>query len=393
MNSAKRWQRNLMLMNVISFFRTFMVIMPIFVPLMQKYGLSMQETMILQSTFAGVTLLLELPSGYIADLFGRKGTMMIGFALAGCGFSQVLWADTFWELVVFEMTLGVAMSLISGADMSLAYESEKALNNKTDQHAIGRMISWLNFGEAVAGLSAFVLLKFDINWLLWMQAAVGWLPLILSFGLTEPPSNKADKTPKHMGAALSIIKQNPILVWLTSVFVIAMSTTYLIAWLNQSLWLETGLSIEYFGLFWGFLGLTVGITARYSSRVPDHIGSVTVFSLLAALLFVGYLALTSGVLTIVIFGAVCVSAFRGIAAPKMRLRINNVIDNDYRATINSLVAACFRVSTLFLGPLMGFAVDSMGAVDAAPLLIILVLPAMGGLVSMNKLIGVRNVVI
>jgi predicted MFS family arabinose efflux permease len=229
-----------------------------------------------------------------------------------------------------------------------------------------------------------VILKFDVLYILWVQAIVGWVPLLLSFWLTEPPKVK-NVEKKHMREALRIIGRSPILPTMTMVFVVTMSATYLIAWLNQNLWQLHGLPLEYFGLAWGFLGLSVGLAARYSSRLPDRIGSISIFSLLAVLLFVGYVFLTMSSLTFVLIGAVCVSIFRGIAAPKIKLRVNNAIENNYRATINSLVGASFRVSTFFLGPLMGFIVDQYGPATAANGLVLLILPAMLGLYMMDHL--------
>jgi predicted MFS family arabinose efflux permease len=185
--------------------------------------------------------------------------------------------------------------------------------------------------------------------------------------------------------ALRIIKRSSVLPAVTLVFVVTMSTTYLVAWLNQNLWQLYGMPLEYFGLAWGFLGLSVGLAARYSSRLPDRVGGYSVFTWLAVLLLVGFMLLTMNSLSLVLLGALCVSVFRGIAAPKIKLRVNNAIENTYRATINSLVGASFRVSTFFLGPLMGFVVDSYGAAAAANWLVVLIVPAMIGVCLLDPL--------
>ena len=50
----------------------FMVAMPIIVLFFQENGLNLQEVMILQGSYSLMIALMEIPSGYIADLFGRK---------------------------------------------------------------------------------------------------------------------------------------------------------------------------------------------------------------------------------------------------------------------------------------------------------------------------------
>lgn len=384
MNSANPWKRNLVLLNAISFARTFMIIMPIFVPLMQSYGLTMQETMLLQSIFAAVTLVLEVPSGYMADILGRKSTLMLGYLMAGIGFSQVIWANTFLELAIFEMTLGVAMSLVSGSDTALAFESEKAMNHDQAQPAIARLLSWMNFGEGVAALCAFVIVRYDMHLVLWVQAIVGWVPFILGLQLVEPPKVASSIEKKSTGAALQVVRATPVLFLFTGVFIATMSSTYLIAWLNQNLWQAHRLPLEYFGLVWGLYSVTVGLAARFSVRLPERMGGAGQFSMMAALLFIGFVAINSRLLWLIIVGGLLICVFRGLIAPKVKILINNAIANDYRATVNSLVAACFRVVTLILGPAMGLIVDIKGADIAALSLAVLIVPAMIGLFLLDK---------
>ena len=50
----------------------FMVAMPIIVLFFQEHGLSLSEVMILQGIYSIAVALFEIPSGYIADVFGRK---------------------------------------------------------------------------------------------------------------------------------------------------------------------------------------------------------------------------------------------------------------------------------------------------------------------------------
>lgn len=384
MPPGQPWQRNLHLMNMTSFARTFLIIMPIFVPLMQSYGLTMQQTMMLQSIFAGVTLLLELPSGYIADVFGRKRTLMVGYLLAGLGFSQVIWADTFLELALFEFTLGCAMSLISGSDTALVFESEKALGSEHNHGAIPRLVSWMNFGEGTAALCAFVLVKYDVRLVLWTQAIMGWIPLIACLWLVEPPQLRSLGQPRTRHGAWRAFRASPQVMLLTLVFVSCMSTTYLATWLNQNLWQTHKLPLEYFGLAWGLFSMTVALAARYSDRLPDRLGMLGPFGLLSVFLIISYALLNSRTLWLIIVGGLLMGMFRGFVAPKLKVAINRAIDNDYRATVNSIVASSFRVVVLVLGPIMGLAVDQLGATNSAVLLIVLVVPAVSGLIFLDK---------
>lgn len=377
MASAQHWQRNLMLLNNISFFRAFMVIMPIFVPLMQQYGLSMRDIMLVQSVFAGVLLLCEIPSGYIADRFGRKTCLVIGYAITGFGFTQIIWANSFLEIVLFEVTLGIGFSLFSGADIALAFESEKAMA-QSGQNAIARLMSWMNVGEAASALSVFFLLNFDMQWILWLQAIVGWLPFLLCLGLRDAPLVKGTTAPKAT-KILTIYWQQPTLKLLTCVFIVTMSATYLMTWLNQNLWLHYQIPFQYFALVWGGFSLTVAIASRLSSRIPNSLNGQSIFIWLGGLIALAYSALMVPHWLGVVTAGFMLCLFRGVAAAKIKLEVNNQIDNSYRASMNSVIGASFRMATLLLGPLMGLSVDYFGAIATSQGMVILFAPAIFGL--------------
>ena len=61
--------------------RNIVFFVPIIVLFWQENGLSMTEVMVLQSFFALAIVFLEVPTGYFADVFGRKRSLI----LAGIG--------------------------------------------------------------------------------------------------------------------------------------------------------------------------------------------------------------------------------------------------------------------------------------------------------------------
>ena len=102
MSNIDRLQNNVARTLLLGFFQVFLVIMPIAVPFFQSKGLSMQEVFSLQALFAVVVLLAEVPSGYVADLIGRRQTLILGAVFGGIGHTLLLNADGFWTLAIFE---------------------------------------------------------------------------------------------------------------------------------------------------------------------------------------------------------------------------------------------------------------------------------------------------
>jgi len=92
-----------------------MVIIPVIVPFFESRGLSLAQVFYLQAIFAAFVVLFEVPSGYIADVFGRRNVLIAGSIFHGLGFSWLYFAEGFAQLVLFEMTVGLGLSFLSAA--------------------------------------------------------------------------------------------------------------------------------------------------------------------------------------------------------------------------------------------------------------------------------------
>ena len=63
---------NIWKLYVIKGLKWFMIVMPIVVLFFQENGLNLKEVMILQGIYSFMVAAMEIPSGYLADVFGRK---------------------------------------------------------------------------------------------------------------------------------------------------------------------------------------------------------------------------------------------------------------------------------------------------------------------------------
>ena len=83
----------------------------------------MTEIMGLQAIFGLVIALLEFPSGYLADRVGYRSALLLGALGSLAGWTAHATATSFWTVAGAEVLLAAGLSLISGADTALLYES------------------------------------------------------------------------------------------------------------------------------------------------------------------------------------------------------------------------------------------------------------------------------
>ncbi|MEM0952769.1 MAG: MFS transporter [Pseudomonadota bacterium] len=374
---------------LMGFFHSFLVVTPIFVPLLQGYGLSMAEVMQTQAMFAFTVAVLEVPSGYIADLWGRRRAMLLGSAINAAGYVSLMQAQSFGDFLFCEFLLGVGISLISGADVALLYDSESQLAAAGDETAnpsrgLSRLIAIEAGASGVAGIVASLLFAFgDMGLLLAVQAACGFIPLLLGCLLTEAPRPLLAQA--HRGHAVAILgvllKGSPVVLW-TSIAIVAFGLLAMYAyWIYQKYWEVQGIPVGAFGYIWAAFALSVSVTARYSGALEAWLGWRRLLWATALLPLAGILgmAVFSGWVGVLFGFAIQLS--RGISLTLFYEALNRRIAGDYRATVNSLVSLGLRALFIVTGPLMGWALDLAGvsstllglALVFTPLLILVVL--------------------
>lgn len=99
--------------------------MPVVVLFFRENDLSMFQIMLLQAIFSVSVLILEIPSGYYADVFGRKKAIVLGTIFGSCGFTVYSLSQELGGFLIAELILGLGSSFISGSDSALLFESLK----------------------------------------------------------------------------------------------------------------------------------------------------------------------------------------------------------------------------------------------------------------------------
>ncbi len=79
-----------------------------------------------------LTVVLELPSGALADLLGRRKTMVLGSLIWVIGYFLIAQQTGAWMLWLGYLINGIGTALFSGSDVALYYDSLKELNREQE---------------------------------------------------------------------------------------------------------------------------------------------------------------------------------------------------------------------------------------------------------------------
>ncbi|MHC4493737.1 MAG: MFS transporter, partial [Planctomycetota bacterium] len=86
-------------------------------------GMSEAQYGLLQGIYYFMVVLTEVPSGVIADRFGRKAALVVGAAFGALGTVVFTQSFSFLSFAVGEVLFALATAIISGADSALLYDS------------------------------------------------------------------------------------------------------------------------------------------------------------------------------------------------------------------------------------------------------------------------------
>lgn len=135
------------------------------------------------------------------------------------------------------------------------------------------------------------------------------------------------------------------------------TATLTFAWLVQPFFKAVDLPVEWFGILWTALNLSVGVSSafayRFEGKFRRKIEILLIIILLASGYFLSGLAvLREGVIFLFIFYLV-----RGLATPVFKNYINLYTPSEIRATILSVRNMIIRICFAIVGPFLGWMTD------------------------------------
>ena len=189
--ASEKVSRNLGKILAIKFLGDFHLVAPILILYYTANGLNSTQIFTVQAVFHLTVLLLEVPSGYLADVVGRKTTMALGAIFFPLGMALYTLGGSFPMFVLAETALAVSLSMRSGCDSALIFDSLRQMDREWEYKRYeGRSALLARTGSAVSsiagGLLASIFLR--LPFLVGIGAALFMPPLALS--LTEPERDK-----------------------------------------------------------------------------------------------------------------------------------------------------------------------------------------------------------
>jgi MFS family permease len=315
--------------------------------------------MLVQAIFSAAGLAFEVPSGYLADVAGRRRALLLGMgaqALAMLGYGV---ARGFWTFAAAEVALAFAYSLLSGTASAILFDSLRASGDDARYHRMeGRAEAMTRLGTGVAAVLGGFLAAVSLRLPFAVNTATAFAGVLVGRSLVEPPRDRlAGHTPLRelltvtAGALRDRRLQGAMLL---SAALFATGITGIWGYFLRLT--GEGISVAayglYFALFQGASAAGAATSARVSALLGRR-GSVAVLAIVPATLLACAL---DGSWRPIVLTPLAAAAW-GFSTPFLLELLNRNIGSERRATVLSVAAMLGRVLLVAVGPAFGWLSD------------------------------------
>jgi len=326
----------------------------------QERGLGVQAVVYCEIIYALTVTVLEIPSGMMADIFGRKKLLSVCKVIDVLEFVLLLFAHGFFQFAFIVFLSGVGKALSSGSANALLYDSLLNAGRQDDfeKHA-GRISAIDFFGSLIAALSGSILASFfnyEFNYVL--SALSMCAAFIFTLSLKEPPmitkpESELSGAAQYVKEAVRVFKSQPL------VLIYCLSGAFL------------GACVIYLDEFWQLILESIGVPVVFfgvvgalemSLRIPGNLlayklkEKVSYKSILGSFILVnaiGYIAIFFTRNLLCLIPIILISLLSGIIDPLISGYLHHRTESRIRATVESFSSLGLRTISIVIGLLFG----------------------------------------
>ncbi len=386
----RRRSRNIGLIYAIQAMNGAMVFIPVVVLFLQEHGLTLKDVFLLQTAFACTVLVGEIPTGYAADRWGRRRTMILGTTIHCLGLLFYCFGTGFWWFLAAETVMGVGLSFLSGTVDAFTYDTLLEEGRSTESRTvIGQSRFWFFAAEGVASLCGGYLATIGLRWTFWAALLPFALSIILAI-LTTEPRRHAIQGHAHLAMMWKIsvdaLVRHPAIRMIIVLNAILSALGLGLFWFTQPYQTLVGLPLPLFGLMHAIIVTSGAVASMYVHSMERWMDDRLFLILIATTMVAGFLVLGNIVALPALLVFPLVRIGWAFAVPLTSDMVNRMTDSSVRATVLSAKAFGQRLLFAITAPLLGYMADVFTLQTA-----LLITGTIGGVTALATFLAMRPV--
>jgi len=336
--------------------------------LTQHRGLSLAQASLVDVMFFVAAAFGEVPTGIVADRFGRKTSLIAGSALLSVGILGWTFVPTLPLIMLSYFGMGIGFTFLSGAEDALFYESVQLANRSDDYtRLVGRagavMLGALAVGSAASGLLATINLVTPM--LVCGLSLLVMLGIVLTLKEPQTEAQSSGTARRSFGSilrqSLTLMRARPTLLYP----MIYLALVPIASFITETLFLQPqaqllGVSLAGIGLLVMAAQLTDMLGSNWSDRLKARFGEGRLITVAPAIILASLIVLAMFQKVPVLIFIAVIGFFTSVIRPILLNRIQNEVSDEVRATIISMNSLMNTVIAAISQPTLGFVADQSG---------------------------------
>jgi MFS family permease len=336
--------------------------------LQQQRGLSLSQAALIDVTFFVAAAFAEVPTGIVADRFGRKTSMTAGAALMSLGVLGWTFAPTLPLIMIAYVAMGVGITFLSGAEDAFFYETLQVSGRGDDYtRLVGRVSAIFPGALALGSVAGGFLAAIDVL----LPFLIAGLVLLITLGVVltfkEPQTNtpSGGQVRPSFGEVLrqsfALLRARPTLRYpILYLAVVPLASFMLESVFVQPQALALGVPIAGIGVLVMAVQLTAMAGSAWSDRVRARFGEGRILYtapmiICSSLILLAALQVLPALLLIAAMGFIT-----AVVRPILLSRIQDELSDDIRATMLSMQSLTFTIVAAISQPTLGAVADHWG---------------------------------
>jgi len=333
--------------------QNFWFIIPIIIIYLQHFGLSYTDIGFLEFVTILPIVLLQLPTGAFADMFGRKISVFIGTSVFALSMIVMGLSSSMSGFIIGYLLWSIGIAFNGGAMEALLFDTLKEMKREKDYLKISgraKIVSTISIIISVAIGPMLYLVDVRLPWFVFGITTIPAAFMFLS--MKEPNIKRRGKSLKEyyqqMKVSIKYSMDNKFIRWLI-LFSIVFANVAFITWLiTQPYLLSIGFDIASFSILFPILYGLTGFVAAFAYKIEKIIGEKTCFALIVFLNIATLFAIWLMRVPAIFFAIIVFFIMRDFRMIVVNNYINYHVKSKERASILSINSMFVNLASMFI---------------------------------------------
>jgi MFS family permease len=335
----------------------------------RHYGLSFEQVGLLLATGMAVSLLMEIPTGAFADLYGKKKSVIISSVFNLLGITCLALGNSFPIFLLGFAMWGISTAFSSGAGNAWLYDSLKAIGQeKTLTKHMGRLSSMFISVDILSSILAPLLFAVNVRLPYFVSWTAMIIVIIIQFSMYDKVTkivtngwNLFVENTNQIKNSIVAIKGNSYFLWLTFIGFIFFTSNKAISEIVSGPYLTdiAGYSVPTLSIILSGASIIQTITVFFTDRFENYLGLkkslILLFLLFPLTIFLYSITRNNIITTTLIIGFYfsLVSFYEVVTEGNL----SHSFPDDKRSTMLSINSMIIKTFALLFLPIFGYYVD------------------------------------